>query len=63
MRCHRERDFIVFDDSKVHKAFNLHPTESRIVLIMDLVRPKYVEAGVAVGGHTEELDKFISAFQ
>jgi len=63
VRCHRERDFIVFDDSKVHKAFNLHPTESRIVLIMDLVRPKYVEAGVAVGGHTEELDKFISAFQ
>jgi len=62
VRCHREREFIVFDDSKVHKAFNLHKTEARIVLILDLVRPEYVEEGVAVGGHTEELDQFISAF-
>ena len=62
VRCHREREFIVFDDSKVHKAFNLHKTEARIVLILDLVRPGYVEEGVAVGGHTEELDQFIGAF-
>ena len=32
------------------------------MLILDLVRPEYVEEGVAVGGHTEELDPFISAF-
>ena len=62
VRCHREKEFVVFDDSKVHKAFNLHKTEARVVLILDLVRPGYVEEGVAVGGHTEELDKFISAF-
>ena len=63
VRCHQVKDFIVFDDSKVHKAFNLHPTDSRVVLIMDLVRPDYLPVGVAVGGHTEELDQFISAFQ
>jgi len=62
VRCHREKEFVVFDDSKVHKAFNLHKTDARVVLILDLVRPGYVEEGVAVGGHTEELDKFISAF-
>lgn len=63
VRLHRVGDFIVFDDSKVHKAFNLHQSESRIVLIMDLVRPEHLPVGVAVGGHTEELDEFISAFQ
>lgn len=62
IRSHRTRDFIVFDDSKVHKAFNLHPTDSRVVLILDLVRPDYVPSGVAVGGHTEDLDQFIAAF-
>lgn len=63
VRCHRPRDFIVFDDSKVHKAFNLHPTEARVVLILDMARPPEMARGVAVGGHTAELDAFISAFR
>ena len=63
VRCHRPRDFIIFDDSKVHKAFNLHPTEARVVLILDMARPPEMARGVAVGGHTAELDAFISAFR
>jgi hypothetical protein len=63
VRYHRERDFVVFDDSKVHKAFNLHPTESRIVLIVDMLRPDTLPVGVAKGGHTPELEDFISAFR
>jgi hypothetical protein len=63
VRFHSRRDFIVFDDSKIHKAFNLHPTESRIVLILDMARPHDVPVGVAQGGHTPELDSFIDAFR
>lgn len=62
VRHHREKEFIVFDDSKIHKAFNLHDSESRIVLILDLLRPESVPVGVAVGGHTPELDSFIDLF-
>jgi hypothetical protein len=86
-RSHREREIIVFDDSKVHKAHNIPisdpstraidvirggvvqplfspTTEStnRIVLILDLLRPSHLPLGGAVGGHTAELDNFISKF-
>ncbi|KAF1792723.1 S-adenosyl-L-methionine-dependent methyltransferase [Phytophthora cactorum] len=36
---HAEREFIVFDDSKLHYAFNHHPDETRLVLIVDFYRP------------------------
>lgn len=63
VRYHQEGDFIVFDDSKIHKAFNIHPTESRIVLILDMARPETISSGVAVGGHTPELDDLINLFR
>jgi len=59
VQTHEEGVVQVFDDSKVHRAFNYHPTEERIVLIIDLVRPESLPIGTAVGGHTEELDEFI----
>uniref|UniRef100_A0A7S4JUW8 Aspartyl/asparaginy/proline hydroxylase domain-containing protein n=1 Tax=Odontella aurita TaxID=265563 RepID=A0A7S4JUW8_9STRA len=50
---------VVFDDSKVHRAFN-YAEEDRFVLIVDLARPgDKLPAGTATGGHTEELDEFI----
>ena len=58
---HREGEFIVFDDSKTHKAFN-HTREDRYVLIVDLLRPRGVPKGRAKGGHTQELDKLIDFF-
>jgi hypothetical protein len=51
---------ILFDDSKIHRAFNYHPTESRIVLIVDLARPGTCPRGTATGGHSDELDQFIA---
>lgn len=63
VRHHVEQELIVFDDSKVHKAFNLHPSEARVVLILDLLRPEGQPKGVAVGGHTPELDSFIDLFR
>lgn len=50
---------LIFDDSKIHRAFNYHPTQSRVVLIVDLARPKDLPKGFATGGHSEELDSFI----
>lgn len=80
---HQEKEIIVFDDSKVHKAFNVSDeddsdeeggcaaslteeggsSKDRIVLIVDLLRPPHLPLGGATGGHTAELDSFISAFR
>lgn len=60
---HRVGDLVVFDDSRLHKAFNLSPTQDRIVLIFDLLRPENVPLGRAQGGHTQALDQFIVDFQ
>ena len=59
---HREGELLVFDDSMVHGAFNDHPRDSRVVLIVDLERPAWLPRGRAEGGHTAELDKFIAQF-
>ncbi|CAK4072121.1 unnamed protein product [Aphanomyces euteiches] len=61
-KAHREGELIVFDDSKLHSAYNLHPTENRYVLIVDMYRPEELPRGMAVGGHTDELDRFIEAY-
>ncbi|TDH69309.1 hypothetical protein CCR75_003938 [Bremia lactucae] len=59
---HQERKFIVFDDSKLHYAFNHHPDATRLVLIIDLYRPDHLPRGRARGGHSDELDAFIESF-
>ncbi|GLE05865.1 hypothetical protein PINS_up015046 [Pythium insidiosum] len=59
---HAERELMVFDDSKLHYAYNNHPEQTRLVLIVDLYRPDYLPRGRATGGHTDELDEFIENF-
>ncbi|RLN92921.1 hypothetical protein BBJ28_00015574 [Nothophytophthora sp. Chile5] len=59
---HEEREFIVFDDSKLHYAFNHHPEKTRLVLIVDFYRPDHLPRGRARGGHSDELDEFIETF-
>merc|ERR1712008_292070 len=54
-----EGEIVIFDDSKVHRAFN-YTDEERVVLILDLERPEGLPRGGAMGGHTEELDEFIA---
>ncbi|KAJ8525169.1 hypothetical protein ON010_g15946 [Phytophthora cinnamomi] len=54
---HAEREFIVFDDSKLHYAFNHHPDKTRHVLIIDFYRPDELPRGRARGGHSDELDE------
>ena len=62
-RYHRNGELIVFDDSKLHKAFNNHPTQRRSVLIFDLARPEGLPRGTARKGHTDQLDGFIAHFR
>jgi ubiquinone/menaquinone biosynthesis C-methylase UbiE len=59
---HKEKEILVFDDSKLHYAYNEHDEATRIVLIVDLYRPDHIPRGKAKGGHTEELDEFIDSF-
>ena len=59
---HEQGEILVFDDSKSHNAFN-NSSDERIVLIVDLLRPPHVPLGRAVGGHTDQLDAFISRFR
>ncbi|CAM9434867.1 unnamed protein product [Chrysoparadoxa australica] len=58
---HTQGDITVFDDSKLHKAFNVSE-EDRIVLIVDMARPDTIPTGTARGDRTAELDGFIKAF-
>jgi ornithine lipid ester-linked acyl 2-hydroxylase len=60
---HKNGHVLVFDDSKNHWAFNYSDTESRTVLIVDLMRPKHIPLGRATGGHTDELDSFMTWFR
>ena len=59
---HNMGEIIIFDDSKLHKAFN-NSAADRIVLIIDVLRPPHLPLGAAKGGHTSELDSFISKFK
>ena len=60
-RCHAEGEILVFDDSKVHMAYN-RSARDRVVLIIDFARPEGVPRGRAVGGHTEHLDVLLEKF-
>ena len=63
IKHHLEREIIVFDDSKCHRAFNYSDKDERLILILDMVRPSMTEFGIplgtAVGGHTGELNEFL----
>lgn len=59
---HVEGQILVFDDSRVHSAFNHSNTESRVVLIFDVVRPARALPGSATGGETPELRSLIEYF-
>jgi len=55
IRHHAQNDWLVFDDSKFHYASNNSKDEDRIVLIVDLVRPEYIERGKSTIEESSEL--------
>lgn len=62
-RAHVAGEALVFDDSRVHSAFNSHHAEARTVLICDLPRPAAAPRGVATGGATREFESFMAYFR
>jgi len=56
-------EFLVFDDSVVHSGYNHHETESRTVLIIDILRPTFIRKGSASTGTTRELTNLIDYFK
>ena len=57
-----DNEIIVFDDSKLHSAGNFS-NEDRIVLILDIERPDYIEKGKSESKDTQELLSFINSFK
>ena len=63
IQYHEQDDILVFDDSLRHSAFNESASESRIVLIIDLLRPEGISPGVAQGMITSQLQDFMDLFK
>jgi beta-hydroxylase len=61
VETHAGGQVLVFDDSKLHKAYN-ETDRTRVVLIVDLARPPGVPPGRAVGDRTPELNNIIEFF-
>ena len=52
--CHKQNDWIVFDDAKQHYAVN-DSNIDRIVLIIDIDRPDYVKKGNSTSIESKEI--------
>lgn len=62
IKLHKQDDWILFDDSRYHYAHN--PTDSeRIVLIVDVQRPKHITTGKSNIGDTKELLQIVDYFR
>ena len=59
---HADDEWIIFDDSKRHFAAN-NSSYYRVVLIVDLKRPKYIKKGESEIGDTKELLDIIEYFK
>ena len=62
IRPHKKDEWIIFDDSKNHFAIN-NSDYHRIVLIIDLKRPKNIKKGTSDIGDTKELLEIVEYFK
>lgn len=61
-KYHKEKKWLIFDDSKMHHAYN-SSNEDRIVLIIDIQRPYWIQPGTSKVGDTKELLDIIQYFK
>lgn len=61
IRYHEEGKWIIFDDSKMHSAFN-NSDQDRYVLIIDIERPEGVPMGTSTEPYTDEIAKLIAEY-
>lgn len=62
VKHHEVGDILVFDDSKMHLAFN-DSDALRTILLFDIARPDECPVGRAAGSTTAELASFIDYFK
>ena len=62
IRQHKKDEWLIFDDSKNHFAIN-NSDYHRIVLIIDLKRPKNIKKGTSDIGDTKELLEIVEYFK
>ena len=59
---HQKNKWLIFDDSKTHYAIN-NSDYHRIVLIVDIERPNFIEKGKSDIGDTKELLEIVEYFK
>ena len=62
IQFHKKFEWVIFDDSKTHYAENLSD-EDRIVLIIDIERPRNIKQGTSQIGDTKELNDIIKYYK
>jgi aspartyl/asparaginyl beta-hydroxylase (cupin superfamily) len=62
IKFHKNDEWMVFDDSKTHMAENKSHND-RIVLILDIERPEYIEKGKSKIGDSKELIEIVNYFK
>ncbi len=58
----KENKWVVFDDSLYHSASNTDSKKDRIILLLDIKRPEYIEKGTSDIQNSDELNKFVDEF-
>jgi hypothetical protein len=58
-KYHNKFEWLIFDDSKIHSAENLSDAD-RIVLIIDVERPRNIAIGKSEIGDTKELLEIVN---
>jgi len=61
IKLHKEREWLTFDDSKLHTAFN-NSNEDRYILLVDIKRPDFIKIGFSLreDNYDELIDDFIN---
>ena len=59
IKFHKENEWLTFDDSKLHTAFN-NSTEDRYILLIDMKRPDFIKIGCSL--REDNLDELINEF-
>ena len=62
VKKYEQDKWIIFDDSKFHYTWN-KGNKDRIVLILDIDRPKNIKRGNAIKGDTKELTELLKTFK
>jgi beta-hydroxylase len=58
---HKTKEWLVFDDSKMHSSYNFS-NRDRIIMIIDMERPAHIPKGISKVAYKKEVLEFIESF-